>query len=88
MFVSLVNLMDYSTELTVQYHHKRGFPGGSVGKEPACNAGDTRDTGLILGSGRTPGGGHDNTPHYFCLENPMDRRAWWDTDHGVAESWT
>ena len=65
-----------------------GFPGGSVGKEPACNAGDTRDTGLILGSGRTPGGGHDNTPHYFCLENRMDRRAWWDTDHGVAESWT
>ena len=51
MFVSLVNLMDYSTELTVQYHHKRGFPGGSVGKEPACNAGDTRDAGSIPGSG-------------------------------------
>ena len=51
MFVSLVNLIDYSTELTVQYHHKRGFPGGSVGKEPACNAGDTRDAGLIPGSG-------------------------------------
>ena len=65
-----------------------GFPGGSVGKEPACSAGDTRDTGLILGSGRTLGGGHGNTPHYFCLENPMDRGVWWDTVHGVAESWT
>ena len=49
------------------------FPGGSVGKESACNAGSV---GLIPGSGRSPGGGHDNPLQYSCLENPMDGRAW------------
>ena len=44
-----------------------GFPGGSDGKESACNAGDP---GSICGSGRSPGGGHDNPLQYFCLENP------------------
>ena len=46
-----------------------GFPGGSVGKESACNA---RDTGSIPGSGRFPGGGHGNPLQYPCLENPKD----------------
>ena len=49
-----------------------GFPGGSDGKEPACNAGDL---GLILGLGRSPGGGNGNPLQYSCLENPMDRGA-------------
>ena len=49
--------------------------GGSVGKESTCNAGD--DAGLIPRSGRSPGGGHDNPLQSFCLENPMDRGAWW-----------
>ena len=40
------------------------------------NAGDTGDAGSIPGSGRSPGGGHDNPLQYFCLENPMDRGAW------------
>ena len=52
------------------------FPGGSVSKEPACNAGDAGDTGLIPGSGRSPEGGHSNPLQYSCLENPMDRGAW------------
>ena len=52
-----------------------GFPGGSVGKEPACNAGDTEDVGLTPGSGRSPGGGHDNPLQYSYLESPMDRGA-------------
>ena len=52
-----------------------GFPGGSVGKEPACHAGDARDTALIPGSGRSPGGGHGKPLQYSCLENPMDRGA-------------
>ena len=51
-----------------------GFPGGSVGKEPACNAGDTGVTGLIPGSGRIPGEGHDNPIQYSCLENLMDKK--------------
>ena len=46
------------------------FPGGSVGKESACNAGDT---GLIPGSGRSPEGGHGNLLQYSCLENSVDR---------------
>ena len=51
-----------------------GFPGGSDGKESTCNAGDL---GSIPGLGRSPGGGHGNPLQYSCLENPMDRAAWW-----------
>jgi len=65
-----------------------GFPGGSVVKNPSANAGDTRDAGSISGSGRSPGGGHGNPLQYSCLENPMDRGAWWDTVHGAAKSYT
>ena len=53
-----------------------GFPGGSVGKATAYNAGDLRDTGSIPGLGRSPGGGHGNPLESSCLENPMDRGAW------------
>ena len=54
--------------------------------ESACSVGDVRYTGLIPGSGRSPGGGHGNPLQYSCLENPMDRRAWRATIHGVAKS--
>ena len=47
-----------------------GFPGGSIGKEPTCNAGDTTDTGSIFGLGRSPGEEHGSPLHYSCLENP------------------
>ena len=60
-----------------------GFPGGSEGKASACNAGDP---GSIPGSGRSLGEGNGNPLQYSCLENPMDRGAWWATVHGVAES--
>ena len=50
------------------------FPGGSGGKESACNAGDL---GSIPGSGRFPGEGNGNPLQYSCLENYMDRGAWW-----------
>ena len=63
-----------------------GFPGNSVVKNPPANAGDIRDTVSIPGSGRSPGGGHGNPPQYSCLENPMDRGAWWATVHWVTES--
>ena len=60
-----------------------GFPGGSVGKESACNAGDQ---GSIPGSEKSPGVGNGNPLRYSCLENPMDRGAWWVTVHRVARS--
>ena len=63
----------------------RGFPGGSDGKEFACNAGDP---GSIPGSGRSPGEGNSNPLQYSCLENPMDGGAWQTTVHGVAKSRT
>ena len=52
---------------------------------PATNAGDLRDTGLIPGWERSPGRGHDNSLQYSCLENHMDRRAWWTTVFRVAK---
>ena len=63
-----------------------GCPGGISSKEP--NAGDIRDTGLIPGWGRSAGGGHGYPLHYSCLENPMDRGAWWATVQGVSKRWT
>ena len=59
-----------------------------VVKNPSANAGDIRDAVSIPGSGRSPGGGHGNPLQYSCLENPMDRGAWWATVHGVAQSRT
>ena len=65
-----------------------GLPGWLSGKKkkkkkiPAANAGDTGDVGSIPGSGRSPGGGDGNPLQDSCLENPMDRGAWWATVHG------
>ena len=56
-------------------------------KNTPANAGDVRDAGLTLGSGRSPGGGHGNPLQYSCLGNPMDREAW-ATVHGIAKSQT
>ena len=49
------------------------------------SAGDIRQVGFIPGSGRSPGGGHGNPLQYSCLEDPMDRGAWWGTVHGVTK---
>ena len=57
-----------------------------VVKNLADNAGDKRDEGLIPGLGRSPGSGHGNPFQYSCLENPMDRGAWWAVVHGVAKN--
>ena len=59
------------------------FPGGSEGKESACNA---EDQGSIPGSGRSPREGEGNPPQYSYLRNPMDGGAWGTTVHGVAKS--
>ena len=57
-----------------------------VVKNLAANAGDIRDVGLIPGLGRSPGEGYGNPLQYSCLENPMDRGAWWAIVHGVPKS--
>ena len=57
------------------------FPGGSVVK-------NLRDVGSIPGWGRSPEGGNGNPFQYSCLENSMDRGAWWATAHGATKSWT
>ena len=58
------------------------------GKESMGNAGDTGDASSIPDLGRCPGGGNGNPLQYSCLENLMDRRAWWATVHGVTKSRT
>ena len=59
-----------------------------VVKNPPANVGDIRDPGSVPGFESFPGGGHGNPLQYSCLENPMDRGAWWATVHGVTESQT
>ena len=61
----------------------QGIPGGSDGKESACNSGDL---GSIPGSGRSPGEGKGYPLQYSCLENPMDRGAWWATVHKESDT--
>ena len=67
------------------YYLYLGFPGGSDSKESACNV---RDRGSIPGLGRSPGEGNGNSLQYSCLENPMDRGAWWATVRGITKSQT
>ena len=68
---------------TLQDQHSVAFPGGSVGKECACNAGDVNS---IPRWGRSPEEGNGNPLQYSCLESPMDREAWWATVHRVPKS--
>ena len=60
-----------------------GFPGGSEDKESICNAGDL---GLIPVTGRSTGEGNGYPLQYSCLENSMDRGAWWAVVHGIAKN--
>ena len=64
---------------------RKCFPGSSDSKASAYNV---EDLGLIPGSGRAPGEGNGNPLQYSCLENSMDKGAWWATVHGVTKSWT
>ena len=59
-----------------------------VVKNLAANAGDIRDVGLIPGSGQSPGEGYGNPLQHSCLENPMDKGAWWVTVYRVTKSQT
>ena len=77
----LYHLSDLCSAFSKQ---KKGFPGGSVVKNPPANAGDL---GSVPGSGRSPREGNGNPLQYSCLENPMDRESCQATVHGVT-SWT
>ena len=65
-----------------------GLPQGLSSKEFACSAEAAGDMGSIPGWGRYPGEGHGSPLQYSCLENPMDRGAWWATVHRVTKSLT
>ena len=58
-----------------------GLPWWLSGKESICSAGDAGDRGSLTGWGRFPGERHGTSLQYSCLENPMDREAWWATVH-------
>ena len=62
------------------------FPGGASGKQPNCRCRRRKRRGFHPWSGRSPGGGNDSPLQYSCLENPMDRGAWWAIAHRVTES--
>ena len=64
------------------------FTSGTNGKEPTCQSRRHRVTGSIPGSRRPPGEVNGNPLQYSCLENAVDRVAWWSTVHNVAKIWT
>ena len=80
MFMHGICTLTYNTFIV-----SLGFPGGSDGKESACIAGDMDS---IMRLGRSPGEGNGYPLQYSCLENSIDRGAWWAVVHGVAKSWT
>ena len=72
-------------ETMLIHNLRKSFPSDAVVKNLLAKAGDPRDTGLIPGWGRFPGGGNGNPLRYSCLENSMDRGAWWVTVHGATK---
>ena len=86
MFLGLTMGRCYQEYTHTHTHtHTHGLPQWCSSKESTCNAGDSV---LIPGSGRSPGGRKGYPLQYSCLENPMDRGAWWATVHEVAKSQT
>ena len=79
------NHQPYHKKVIAYTKPKKVFPDGSDNKKSACNAGDP---GLIPELGRSPGEGNGNPFQYSCLENSMDRGAWWAMVHRVAKSLT
>ena len=71
----------FSSSIWIQWR----FPGGSDDTDSACFIGDPDS---VSGAGRPPGEGNGNPFQHSCLENFMDRGAWWATVHGVAKNWT
>ena len=81
----MLGLFDFSSSwYFLVWNTAYSFPGGLVGKESVCNAGDL----VFPVLGRSPGEGNGNSLQYSCLGNPMDRGAWQATVHRVVKSWT
>ena len=72
--------------LVFYIHIFRAFQVALVVKNTPANEGDLRDVGSIPWLGQSPAGGNDTSLQYSCLENPMERGAWWAMVHGVAKS--
>ena len=84
---------NYTHYLVIAYKGKESekewaFQASLAVKSLAANAGDARDMGSIPGWGRSPGGGRGNPLQFSCMENLMDRGAWWATVHGVIKCQT
>ena len=73
--------------LLQNYSHQGVYQVTLVVKNLPAKAGDVRDAGSISGSGRSPGGGQGNPLQYSCLENSMEREAWWAIVHSGMKSW-
>ena len=73
-------------KIKLGFRNIRGFPGGTMVKNPPANAGDTGDGDWIPGSGCSPREGNGNPFQYSCVGNPMDRGAWQATVHGVTKT--
>ena len=84
LFASFVCICSISQQV---YFTKASQVVPVIENSPA-DAGDIRDAGSIPRSGRSLGKGHGSPLQYSCLENPMDRGAWWAIVHGVTERWT
>ena len=83
LLIFLPGLLDWAQTVTISFDYTL-----VVKKNPPANAGDLRDVGSILGSGRSPGGRNGNPLQHSCLGNPMDRRTWQATVHRVTKSQT
>ena len=84
-YTNAINMVPFHRIYDDIHYELHQFYGGSDSKEPACNAGDP---GSIPRSGRSPEVGNGNLLQYSCLENSMDRGAWWTTVHEVTKSQT
>ena len=85
---TLVNISSWSQEFILSPSNNQASKMVLVVKNPPASGGGIRDTGLIPGWGKSPGGGNGSPLQSSCLENPMDRGAWWAAVHRVAESRT
>ena len=88
MYICIVCVCVFRFDIWMKLNMFKGFPDGSVVKNPPTSAGDARDLVSIPGLGRSPIGGNGNPLQCSCLENPMDRGVWWATVCGVTKSQT